>query len=55
VKEEEEENEEEEGDDANDYLGYVAYFTENAKEEGRVDELPLMPGTWMRRMRLGWP
>jgi hypothetical protein len=30
-------------DDTEDYLGYLVYLSEKAKEEGKVDELPLVP------------
>jgi hypothetical protein len=40
MNEEEEEEEEDERDDTKDYLSYLM---EKAKEEGKVDELPLMP------------
>jgi hypothetical protein len=43
VKEEEEEDEEEERDDTEDFLGYLPFIGKKAKEEGKVDELPLMP------------
>jgi hypothetical protein len=41
VKEEKEE--EEKRGDTEDYLGYLVYLSEKAKEEGKVDELPLVP------------
>jgi hypothetical protein len=41
-EEEEEEEEEEERDDTEDYIGYLAYLMDKTKEQGNVDELPIM-------------